>query len=352
MFEPPRCPNQHCDMFSRPEAGFWTLNGSYWPKCRPEPVPRFRCRLCRKSFSRQTFRADYRDHRPDANRELFLLLVSGVGLRQCARVLGITRRCIELKARKITRHLAALNRNLLGPMPPGACFQLDELETYEGRRNTRPLTLPVLIERDSRFLLWAGSAPIRPRGKMTDERLAAIAEDEARFGRRRDRSRAALKLALEELHRWTGHHPRVLLETDEKSIYPVLGRRVLGEDRLVHATVNSKLVRDTFNPLFPINNTEAIFRDLTGRLRRESWLASKQRRYLNGQLMILMTWRNFVRRRFNHDKKSSAQVLGLTRRRMRFDEVVGWRQDWGARSIHPMARRTEAVADARSQGSD
>ncbi len=345
MFVPPRCPNQVCEMFARPEDGFWTRRGSYWPKCRSEPVPRFRCRRCRKSFSRQTFRADYRDHRPDVNRELFLLLVSGVGLRQCSRVLGITRRCIELKARKIAHHLHRLNRNLRGPMPSRATFQLDELETYEGRRNTRPLTMPILIERNSRFLLWAGRAPIRPRGKMTNKRLEAMARDEARFGPRRDRSRAVLRLAFRELHKWTRQRPRVLLETDEKSLYPALARKVLGKDRLEHSTVNSKLVRDTFNPLFPINNSEAIFRDLTGRLRRESWLVSKQRRYLNGQLMMLMTWRNLVRRRFNHDKESAAQVLGFTSRRMRFDEVVGWRQDWGEHSIHPMARRTESVAE-------
>jgi len=336
-------------MFTAPEPGFWVHNGHYWRKCDSQPVPRFRCRHCSRSFSRQTFRADYRDHRPEVNSMVFLLLASGVGLRQTARVLQLRRRCLEQKVRKICRHLYHLNRNLVGAMPPWATFQLDELETYEGRRNTRPLSLPLVLERNSRFLLWAGSAPIRPRGTMTERRLAAIAADEARVGRRRDRSRAALMLALKELDRWTREHPKVLLETDEKSLYPVLARRVLGADRLVHSTVNSRLVRDTFNPLFPVNHTEAMARDLTGRLRRDSWLSSKERRHLNLQLMVFMTWRNYVRRRFNHDRRSAAQCLGLVERRMRFHEVVGWRQDWGELSIHPMARRLESVREARQR---
>jgi hypothetical protein len=50
---------------------------------------------------------DYRDHRPDLNPKLFELLASGVGLRQSSRVLGLSRRCLELKHRKIGATCAA-----------------------------------------------------------------------------------------------------------------------------------------------------------------------------------------------------------------------------------------------------
>lgn len=113
-------------------------------------------------ISRQTFRMDYRDHRPDWNARAFTLLTSGLGFRQTARILGISRRCLELKFRKIARHLARLNQNLRGDLvAQDTTLQLDEIETYEGRRNTRPLTVPILIERDSRFIVGAVSATIR-----------------------------------------------------------------------------------------------------------------------------------------------------------------------------------------------
>ena len=349
MFQPPRCPNRDCRMHRDPQPDFWVRNGSYWPECRPEPVPRFRCRACRKSFSRQTFRADYRDHRPDVNHLVFLCLASGLGLRQTARFVEMSPRCLELKFRKIARHLHHLNLNLRRPLPPGTCLQLDEVETYEGRRNTRPLTLPVVLERESRFLVWARCAPIRPRGKMTPERRRVIAAEARRFGRRRDRSRAAVYQCLQKAAELTEGQPLLEIHTDQKSTYPRLLRRAFGKERICHRTVNSKEVRDTYNLLFPINNNEAIARDLTGRLRRESWLVSKQARYLDLQLGLFATWRNYMRRRFNYDKNTAAQHLGWVQRRMRHDEVVGWRQDWGELSIYPMARRLESVAEWRAR---
>jgi hypothetical protein len=51
-----------------------------------------------------------------------------------------------------------------------------------------------------------------------------------------------------------------------------------------------------------------------------------------------MAYRNLVRRRFNRDKESPAQLAGFMKRRLTPGEVLGWRQDWGkGLSIHPNA---------------
>ena len=65
---------------------------------------------------------------------LFKQLASGMGLRQCGRILPLSRRCTELKARKISRHLGRVHRNLIEQMPEGCKFSLDEMETFEGER--------------------------------------------------------------------------------------------------------------------------------------------------------------------------------------------------------------------------
>jgi len=178
MFLPPRCPYSDCSMHRAPEGRFYYRHGTYRSRARAHPVPRFLCRICRRTFSRQTFRADYRDRRPDLNAALYRLLNSGVGLRQSARLLGLSRQCTEEKFRKIAPHCRGLNLNLRGQLRLGHSFQFDEFETFEGRRNTRPLTVPVLIERETRFVLWAESATIRPRGTMTESRKRAIAREE------------------------------------------------------------------------------------------------------------------------------------------------------------------------------
>jgi transposase-like protein len=334
MFDPPRCPNPCCPYHRSPEPGFYRRRGSYRPLCRAHPVPRFTCRSCGRAFSRQTFRADYRDHRPDLNARLLRLLASGLGLRQSARLLGLSRRCTELKFRKVATHLRHLNLNLRGALA-NAVLQFDEFETYEGRRNTRPLTIPVLIERDTRFILWAESAPIRPRGRMTRGRLAAIAREEELHGRREDRSRESIERTL-AIGRRTASD-RILLQTDRKSSYVTLAKRHFGPG-LVHARSSGRLRKNKGNPLFPINHTEAMARDLMGRLRKMSWLVSKKGWCLDLALQVFMAYRNYVRRRFNRDRASPAQMLGFVRRRMGWHELVSWRQDWGPElSIHPLA---------------
>ena len=339
MFQPPRCTNRHCPQHTHPSPGFFVRKGYYQPLCRAHPVPRFQCRTCGRGFSRQTFRSDYRDHRPDLNTPLFLSLASGLGLRQSARNLGLSLRCCELKFRKLGRHLRRLNLNLRGPLPAGSRLQFDEFETYEGRRNTRPLSVPILLERDSRFVIWAESATIRPHGRMSEPRQQAIAADERRFGPRRDNSEQAIRRTLERGAQLAAGLQSVELETDEKVTYPRLAQAAFGAERLVHGTTNSKLARLTWNPLFPVNHTEAIIRDLTGRLRKQSWLVSKRRRYLDLALQIFLAYRNYVRRRFNSCDESAAQHLGFVRRRLRPGELLSWRQDWGPqRSLRPLDR--------------
>jgi hypothetical protein len=260
-------------------------------------------------------------------------------LRQTARNLGLTLRCTELKFRKIARHLGELNVNLRGPLPPDSILQFDELETYEGRRNTRPLSVSVLIERRTRYLIWAEVASIRPHGRMSDARKQAILDDKRRFGPREDNSKEAVLAAFRRGAALVEYFEHVTLQTDEKSTYPGLAARAFGAERLVHLTTNSKLARMTWNPLFPINHTEAILRDLSGRLRRESWLVSKKQEYLALGLQVHIAYRNFVRRRFNYDAESAAQLAGLAPRRLRPGELLSWRQDWGPdRSLHPLAR--------------
>jgi len=341
MFRPPRCPNVRCSEHRSPRPRFFRHHGYYHPKCRPHPVPRFRCRSCGRGFSRQTFRADYRDHRPDLNVRLLELLCSGVGLRQSSRLLGLTLRCTEIKFRKLARQLRHLHLNLYrqARLPQRVRLQFDELETYETRRNTRPLTLPILIQTDTRFMVWAESATIRPSGRMSDARRRAIAEDERRYGPRVDRSRASILRTLRRGAAFT-KGMGVRLETDEKKAYPRLARRAFRGRSLRHLKSSSKLPRDVHNPLFPINHTEAMARDLMGRLRRESWLVSKKRECLDLHLQVYMAYRNYVRPRFNRDWLTPAQLLGVVQRRMRATQLLGWRQDWGARSIHPLAGRS------------
>ena len=348
FFVPPRCPNVHCAQHREPKPGFYWRTGYYQPKCRSVPVPRFRCRACSRGFSRQTFRFDYRDHRPECNEPLLGHLYSGVGLRQAARLLKLDVHSVQGKLRKIGWTCRRLHRNLSPQLPPGRTYLLDEEETYE-KASIRPLTMPVLIEKEHWFVVATTAGSIRRLAELGTRRRVAQDIDEGKRGPRRDQSRRCVRAVLRTLsHRIGG--AQLVFRTDKKISYGELAREVFGE-RVQHETTSSTDIRSTFNPLFAINTTLAMTRDNCGRLRRRSWLVTKRAKRLRAHLSIFTIYRNYMRRRFNHDAESetSAVLLGLLPRQLHQHEVLAWRQDWGERSIHPMstsASRTvrEAIA--------
>ena len=349
VFTPPRCPNLECPAHLHPEnvpGRFYNHNGLYQPKCRPYPVPRFKCRVCRCGFSRQTFRFDYCDNKPHLNPYLFKLLASGMGLRQSGRILPLSRRCVELKARKISRHLGLLNRNLIDQMPEGSSFSLDEMETFEGERAVLPVTVPILIEIESMYVVSTDVAPIRPSGQMSADRRSAIAKAEERDGPRKDESLGALERTFRRFRVCCRDHIPLAFITDKKQIYGALLNRYFG-DQVPHTKISSKQKRDQTNPLRYINLTNAMARDLNGRLRRESWLVSKKREFLEIQLHVFATYRNFIRRRVNRESGTPAMQLGFLSREASFDELLSWQQRWGKRSIHPLAKGTESIEEVR-----
>ena len=359
MFEPPRCPQPKCPMHSAPSPDFYIKRGFYRSKVKAHPIPRFRCRECRRGFSRQTFRHDYRDKKPHLNVDVIKYLCSGVGYRQSARMLGLTRRNLENKARKIQRTMGALGTNLLEragaidretPREAPVEIQFDEFETYEMCRNTMPLSVPTAVESHSRLILGAEAAPIRPRGVMTKMRLARIERHSKRYGERVDESPEACRRVLKRAAALRPAAPVVRLQTDYKSTYPGYAAEAFGGRAIEHERTLGSDPRGARSPLAAINLTEAMMRDLSGRVRRESWLVSKAYRYLNMQLGMYMTWRNWVRPRFNRDRKCPGEIAGIAGRRLRPGELVGWRQDWGERSPSPYGDGVRTVGEEWSRG--
>lgn len=345
-FVPPRCPNQKCPMHAAPKPGFWKSRGTYSVKCRKAPIPRFCCRICRRGFSFQTFRVDYRDHRPHDNAQLFLLLTSGVGMRQAGRLLRMNSGTLQRKFRKLGRALRRLNRNLLPSLPEHRTLLLDEMETFE-HSAICPVTVPVVIDGQSKLVLATGAAPIRRVAAKGSRRRRWLERHEAKHGKRRDRSRLCVHLTLRRCKDLLGDRRATLL-TDEKALYGALQKRLFGA-QVTHETVSGKAPRTTWNPLFPINHTEAMLRDNCGRLRRRSWLVSKHARYLRRQLDLFTAYRNWYRPRTNHEPQQLAPgvVLQLIPRNLDAHELLAWRQDWRGLSIHPSSADGSATCGAQ-----
>jgi len=313
-FQPSHCPYPACPAHSKPPF-LWRRKGSYRRRCDGRVVPRFLCLTCRRSFSAQAFRLDYRLQRPGLCAQVFRLLVAKVTLRQAARTLGCGRGTVEHRLRLLGAHCREFHHEQLRRVAAAGglrgVFQLDELETFEGDRRLAPVSVPVLIESKSFFVLHANTAPLPARGNLCASDRKRKAAREAREGVRKSGSAEAVQRCWERLAAAAAPGEMVEVATDCKSQY----RRQLAATfgtRLLHYRAHSSEPRVPGSLLFPINLTLAMLRDGVSRLVRRNWGASKKRERLELHQWIWIGYRNYVRGRTNRSKGlTPAMKLGV-----------------------------------------
>ena len=327
-FQPRACPRPNCPSHSSGHRR-WCLKGHFTRDCDGRTVQRFLCLECRRTFSTQTFRVDYRLRKPQLNHGLFGPFVSKVTHRQAARVLGCSRATVAHRLRLLGEHCksfhlarlarATKDRGLFGT------FQLDELETFEHSRRLAPVTVPVLIERSSYFVVSLETAPLPCRGRLSESDRRRKQERERVHGVRKSGSRRAVAKCLEALATFHGVSDVVEVQTDRKTTYASLLRHQFGS-RLVHRRYSSTDKRDYENPLFPINHTLAIMRDGISRLVRRTWAASKLRERLERHAWIWIAWRNYVRGITNDAPGTSpAMAIGIESGKWTVARMCAWK---------------------------
>src|SRR5215813_7670975 len=232
-FTPPRCPYSSCDAHAGKAPFLWRRRGQFRRALDGRVVQRFRCLICGRSFSTQTFRLDYRLRKPGLSRPVFLHFVSKVTHRQSARVLGINRKTVHQRLRLLGAHSRLFQHwRMHRPRVRGrlaGSFQLDELETFETSRRLRPLTVPVLIEKSSRFVVHTDVGTLPSRGRLSPHEQAKKEAMLKVEGPRKNGSRAAVGECLAALSVATARAERVVVRTDEKQSYPAALKRALGK---------------------------------------------------------------------------------------------------------------------------
>jgi transposase-like protein len=326
-FHPRHCPRSACS--SHITRHFrWRRKGFFHRLCDGRFVQRFLCLECRRTFSVQSFRLDYRLRKPRLHLALFKDFVSKTTLRQSARTLGCTRKTVTHRLKLLGRHCRefhhavlerARTRGIVGT------FQLDELESFEHSRRLKPLTVPVLIERTSFFVLHAECAPLAVRGPLSAANRIRKEANELLMGKRRSGSVQAVRNALECMARVHRAAALVVVQTDRKKSYATRLRQLFGE-RIRHEQYSSTALRNYTNPLFPINHTLAMMRDGVSRLVRRSWAASKIRERLELHIWIWIAYRNYVRAITNSaNRTTAAMALGIDHKKWKREELLAWR---------------------------
>ena len=328
LFLPRHCPLPDCPSHTSHHFR-WRRKGRFKRLCDGRSVPRFLCLECRHTFSSQTFRVDYRLRKPRLHLALFKDFVSKTTMRQSARTLGCTRHTVAHRLALLGRHCREFHHSKLERARARGgvegIFQLDELETFEHSRRLKPVTVPVLIERKSYFVLHAACAPLPARGGLSPALRMKKEELEQREGKRRSGSVRAVRESFACLARTHRSWGLVAVQTDKKSSYATNLERLFGE-RLRHERHSSQKARNYSNPLFPINHTLAMMRDGVSRLVRRTWAAAKLRDRLALHLWIWIAYRNYVRGITNKARHiTPAMALGIERERWKREELLAWR---------------------------
>ncbi len=218
-FAPLACPNPDCP--SRPQAlAFrYQRKGRFVRAVDLRTVQRYRCLVCLRGFSSQTFRVDYRYQRPRLHLALFPRLVAKCSLRQAARELHCHRDSLLLRLARLGPHArwiheAFLERHVGAQGWLDGPFLLDELETFETDRRLFPLTVPVLVQGKSRFVVHVAADTLPARGPLRPAARRRLEQAEARSGKRVHRSRPAVTECFRRLERVVRPGGRVEVRTD------------------------------------------------------------------------------------------------------------------------------------------
>ena len=120
--------------------------GYYRPRSNNyQPIPRYECRVCHKTFSRQTDSVTHRQKKPYLNQEILKWYSSNVTQRRMAKVISCNRKTIVQKF----LFMAWLARQeherriKVGELKTGY-VQFDEMETFEHTR-LKPLSIAIAV---------------------------------------------------------------------------------------------------------------------------------------------------------------------------------------------------------------
>lgn len=333
-FQPPCCPLPDCPS-QLPNVPFkYADAGTYLRSVDGRSVRRFRCCICGKRFSEQTFRGDYRHKKPHLNEALYQLLVGKMTQRQSARTLGCNRKAVDRRIPLLGMIARAVHERLAPDRSDAAFlhggFVLDELETYAESRRNNPLTAPAVVHHNSFFVVHTEVGPLPRRGGKGRDEAPPEPLSPAEEAVRNAGSKVAVAACCAALADLAPESGTVFVATDMKTTYPDLLREAFGA-RLVHDVTHSKEVRDRWNPLFAANHTFAMLRDGVSRLVRETWAASKLAARLRHHLWVWVSYRNYVRGMTNKRwSETPAMVIGACSRKLGIAELLQWRAPYVA----------------------
>ncbi len=285
------CTNVYCAKHSDSSSGRdWIEHfGFYRRRCDSKLVQRFRCKSCGKTFSNQTFNPNYRQHKPQINSMVRMMLCSKMSFRRVAMGLKINRKTVVRKFKFLAKVARHSQRQRLAKLESIDLIQIDEMETFEHSK-CKPLSVALAVVPGTRIILGAIASEMPAKGP-----LAAMSRK--KYGQRRDDRKKEFQEVLKTIKLVTSAD--LWLVSDKKSVYPNWIKGVLPHS--THFKVKGRrgcvagygeMKKGGFDPLFYLNQTAATIRDNLARMLRRTWCGTKRLPYLQDALDLHTDFHN------------------------------------------------------------
>lgn len=265
------CPNLQCVNHTHPPTGrgtWWRKNGRR--KTKRGWVPRYQCCMSLTTWSGRT--TTRRQKRPDLNRLILKLAVSGMTMRRMALVLECDRKTVARKIRSLAIRAWEVHQDRC---PTTAHAMMDELETHLWVRWAQ-VSVAVVIRTKTHEILSIGAA----------EKPSSMPAGQANGWTKNNRPKMLADVFADAVRHMK---PDGVISTDGATPYPkLIALHMSGVKHLQHVVDKSS----THDPLFAINHLFAQMRQDLARLFRSTWSHSKDLSALRAHLWLYVAWKN------------------------------------------------------------
>jgi transposase-like protein len=326
MKQPPFCPNPGCVLHREdlPITDWFTYKGRYSSKHKAG-IQRFKCRVCGKKFSTQSFHIDYYAKKQVDYESLIRYMCEGLSLRATQRISGLSRNTIQNRIDRLSRYCTAKTLKILRKLRVKEHLAADGFESFVKSQYV-PINIHILVGAQSQFLYFFNHVALRRKGRMTEGQKTHRQElyKTCRFAKHR------LKHVFGEvvhhveqmiIHR--GLTP-IRLYTDEKKEYGYALAETVREygakQDIAQVVISSTRKRTTRNRLFPVNYMDREFRKDQAAFRRESTCFARNTNNCLSRLNVYAAYHNFSKRfRLNGEGRrfTHAEAAGIPQEQSR-----------------------------------
>lgn len=278
-----------------PESRHILRKGYYYRKNDSKRITRYRCGLCKRSFSSARFGKCFGQKKRTVNGALLFMTCSSMSQNRIALILKINRKTVVRKFLFLAEIAKEVRQaEIQECVDKGVKFQelnFDEMQSYE-RSKCLPLSIPLMVEKKERKILGFRVASMPANGP-----LAEISRK--KYGKREDQRAEATRSLFEELAPIIS--PQAEITTDQNPHYPGWIKRHFPKAK--HKTTKGRpgrwggfgeLKKIGFDPLFASNHSAAMFRANINRLARKTWATTKRADRLAAHIELYIFFHNQI----------------------------------------------------------